>query len=202
MGIPVLILGRSGSGKSRGIKNLDCGVIKVIEKELPFKNNFKTLTTSDYGKIAQALMQAKKNSIVIDDAGYLLTDEFMRRGQEKGFDKFTELAQNFYNFINFITLQLPREKIVYLNMHESENEVTGEVKPKTIGKLLDEKVCVEGLFTIVLRCIEHQYYTNNSGCAKSPEGMFDEEKIENDLSIVDNAIREYYNLQGGKENDN
>lgn len=202
MGIPVLILGRSGSGKSRGIKNLDCGVIKVIEKELPFKNNFKTLTTSDYGKIVQALMQAKKNSIVIDDAGYLLTDEFMRRGQEKGFDKFTELAQNFYNFINFITLQLPREKIVYLNMHESENEVTGEVKPKTIGKLLDEKVCVEGLFTIVLRCIEHQYYTNNSGCAKSPEGMFDEEKIENDLSIVDNAIREYYNLQGGKENDN
>ena len=202
MGIPVLILGRSGSGKSRGIKNLDCGVIKVIEKELPFKNNFKTLTTSDYGKIMQALMQAKKNSIVIDDAGYLLTDEFMRRGQEKGFDKFTELAQNFYNFINFITLQLPRKKIVYLNMHESENEVTGEVKPKTIGKLLDEKVCVEGLFTIVLRCIEHQYYTNNSGCAKSPEGMFDEEKIENDLSIVDNAIREYYNLQGGKENDN
>ena len=202
MGIPVLILGRSGSGKSRGIKNLDCGVIKIIEKELPFKNNFKTLTTSDYGKIAQALMQAKKNSIVIDDAGYLLTDEFMRRGQEKGFDKFTELAQNFYNFINFITLQLPREKIVYLNMHESENEVTGEVKPKTIGKLLDEKVCVEGLFTIVLRCIEHQYYTNNSGCAKSPEGMFNEEKIENDLSLVDKAIREYYNLQGGNENDN
>ena len=202
MGIPVLILGRSGSGKSRGIKNLDCGVIKVIEKELPFKNNFKTLTTSDYGKISQALMQAKKNSIVIDDAGYLLTDEFMRRSQEKGFDKFTELAQNFYNFINFITLQLPREKIVYLNMHESENEVTGEVKPKTIGKLLDEKVCVEGLFTIVLRCIEHQYCTNNSGCAKSPEGMFNEEKIENDLSIVDKAIREYYNLQGGNENDN
>ena len=201
MGIPVLVLGRSGAGKSRSIKNLDCGVVKVIEKELPFRNNLKTVTTSDYGKISQILLASKKNSIVIDDAGYLLTDEFMRRVTEKGYDKFTELANNFYNLIQFITLQLPRERIVYLFMHEDENDITGAVKPKTIGKLLDEKVCVEGLFTIVLRCIDHQFYTNNSGCAKSPEEMFDTEVIENDLALVDQKIREYYNLKGEQNND-
>jgi len=201
MGIPVLVLGRSGSGKSRSIKDLDCGIIKVIEKELPFRNNFKTVTTADYTKIIQILMGSKKDSIVIDDAGYLLTDEFMRRATEKGYDKFTELANNFYNLIQFITTRLPREKIVYLLMHEDENEITGQVKPKTIGKLLDEKVCVEGMFTIVLRCIEHKFYTNNSGCAKSPEEMFGTEEIDNDLSLVDKAIRDYYNLEGGKEND-
>lgn len=201
MGIPVLVLGRSGSGKSRSIKNLDCGVVKVIEKELPFRNNLKTATTSDYNKICQILLASKKSSVVIDDAGYLLTDEFMRRAQEKGYDKFTELANNFYNLIQFITLQLPRDRIVYLMMHEDENEITGAVKPKTIGKLLDEKVCVEGLFTIVIRCIDHQFYTNNSGCAKSPEEMFDTEIIENDLALVDQKIREYYNLKGEQNND-
>lgn len=200
MGIPVLVLGRSGSGKSRAIKNLDCGIIKVIEKELPFKNNIKTITTSDYVKICQVLLQSKKDSVVIDDAGYLLTDEFMRRATEKGYDKFTELANNFYNLVQFITLKLPREKIVYLNMHEDENEITGQVKPKTIGKLLDEKVCVEGMFTIVIRCVDHKFYTNNSGCAKSPEEMFATEEIDNDLNMVDKAIRDYYNL-GGNEND-
>lgn len=200
MGIPVLILGRSGSGKSRSIKNLDCGVVKVIEKELPFKNNIKTATTSDYSTILPILLGSKKDSIVIDDAGYLLTDEFMRRATEKGYDKFTELANNFYALIQFITLKLPRERIVYLMMHEDENEITGQVKPKTIGKLLDEKVCVEGLFTIVIRCVDHKFYTNNSGCAKSPEEMFTMDEIENDLSLVDKAIREYYNL-GGNNND-
>ena len=201
MGIPVLVLGRSGSGKSRSIKNLDCGIIKVIEKELPFRNNFKTVTTSDYTKIIQILMGSKKDSVVLDDAGYLLTDEFMRRATEKGYDKFTELANNFYNLIQFITVRLPREKIVYLLMHEDENEITGVVKPKTIGKLLDEKVCVEGMFTIVLRCIDHKFYTNNSGCAKSPEEMFTTEEIDNDLQLIDKAIRDYYNLEGGEEND-
>lgn len=202
MGVPVLILGRSGSGKSRSIKNFksdEIGVIKCIEKELPFRNNLKTLNTSDYSQIKGALLKGKALSYVIDDAGYLLTDEFMRRASEKGYDKFTELASNFYELINFITRQLPREKIVYIVMHEDENEITGVVKPKTIGKLLDEKVCVEGMFTIVLRCVEHKFITNGSGCAKTPEEMFLEEEIENDLKLVDTTIRDYYNI-GGNEN--
>lgn len=207
MGIPVLIIGKSGTGKSRSLKTFkpeEIGVIKAIEKELPFRNDFKTITTNDYGTINSVLLKSKTNSIVIDDAGYLLTGEFMRRAKEVGYNKFTELANHFYDLITFITTQLPREKIVYLIMHEDENEVTGECKPKTIGKLLDEKVCLEGMFTIVLRCLnedgKHIFKTNNSGCAKSPEEMFDE-TIENDLKFVDTSIREYYNLGGGKQDE-
>lgn len=207
MGIPVLIIGKSGTGKSRSLKTFkpeEIGVIKAIEKELPFRNDFKTITTNDYGTINSVLLKSKTNSIVVDDAGYLLTGEFMRRAKEVGYNKFTELANHFYDLITFITTQLPREKIVYLIMHEDENEVTGECKPKTIGKLLDEKVCLEGMFTIVLRCLnedgKHIFKTNNSGCAKSPEEMFDE-TIENDLKFVDTSIREYYNLGGGKQDE-
>lgn len=194
MGVPVLVLGKSGSGKSRSIKNLtNVGLIKVIEKELPFKNDLKFVQSSDYATIKQVLLKAQANSIVIDDAGYLLTNEYLF-SSTKGYDKFTDIAVNFYDLIRFIVSQLPRERIVYLMMHEDEDPTTGQVKPKTIGKLLDEKVCVEGLFTIVLRCIDHQFYTNASGCAKSPEDMFETQTIENDLSIVDATIRSYYGL--------
>ena len=200
MAFPVLVLGRSGSGKSRSLKNFkpeELGVIKVIEKEFPFKTELRSLTTADYGTIKSVLLKAQTPSIVIDDAGYLLTDEFMRRSDERGYDKFTELANNFYDLVKFIQTQLPKDKIVYLIMHEQENDITGEIKPKTIGKLLDEKVCVEGLFTIVVRCIDKKFYVNNSGCAKSPEDMFETDEIENDLKVVDETIRNYYNL-GGK----
>ena len=195
MAFPVLIIGRSGSGKSRSLKNFkpeELGVIKVIEKEFPFRSELKSVQTSDYPTVKGVLLKAQAQSIVIDDAGYLLTDEFMNRSAEKGFDKFTELANNFYDLVKFVQLQLPKEKIVYFIMHENENDVTGEVKPKTIGKLLDEKVCVEGLFTVVIRCVDHKFYVNNSGCAKSPEDMFESDEIENDLKLVDTAIREYY----------
>lgn len=195
MAFPVLIIGRSGSGKSRSLKNFkpeELGVIKVIEKEFPFRSELKSVQTSDYATVKAILLKAQAPSVVIDDAGYLLTDEFMTRSSEKGYDKFTELANNFYDLVKFVQLQLPKEKIVYFIMHENENDVTGEVKPKTIGKLLDEKVCVEGLFTVVIRCVDHKFYVNNSGCAKSPEDMFETDEIENDLKIVDEKIREYY----------
>lgn len=201
MGIPVLVMGRSGSGKSRSLKKFDpseIGVIKAIEKELPFRNSFSTFTTSNYSQIKTLLLKGKVLSYAIDDAGYLLTDEYIRRTAEKGYDKFNELASNFYDLWQFITTQLPRDKIVYIMMHEDENEITGVIKPKTIGKMLDEKVCVEGLFTIVLRCIddngEHKFITNGRG-AKSPEEMFDNVEIENDLKYVDDRIREFYNLK-------
>lgn len=195
MGMPILVLGRSGAGKSRAIKNLSgAGIIKVVNKELPFKYDGGTLFTTDYATIKGALLKGKSNSYVIDDAGYLLTDEFIRRSNEKGYDKFTEMGAKFYDLVQFILTQLPREKVVYIIMHEEENEITGVVKPKTIGKLLDEKINIEGMFTIVIRCIDHQFYTNNSGCAKSPEDMFEEEVIENDLSLVDKKVRDFYGL--------
>lgn len=195
MGVPVLILGKSGSGKSRSIKGLaNIGLIKVIEKELPFRNNLGFITTSNYDVIKQALLKSQTKSIVIDDAGYLLTNEYLF-SSTKGYDKFTDIAVNFYELIRFITTTVPKDKIVYITMHEDEDNVTGQVKPKTIGKLLDEKVCVEGLFTIVLRCVDHMFYTNGSGCAKSPEDMFETQTIENNLAIVDQKIREYYNME-------
>ena len=202
MGIPVLIIGKSGSGKSRSLKNFSkeqIGIIKVVQKELPFKNNLPSIVSKNYSEIKSILMKSKANSLFIDDAGYLLTSEFMNKRDEKGYDKFNTLAFNYYDLIEFIQNSLPREKIVYLVMHEDENDITGEVKPKTIGKLLDEKVCVEGLFTIVIRCVNesgmHKFYVNNNGCAKTPEDMFEYDEVENDLKLIDDTIREYWNLK-------
>ena len=101
---------------------------------------------------------------------------------------------------------MPADKIVYFMMHEDKNDF-GDIKPKTIGKLLDEKVCLEGLFTIVLRCMtngqgQHVFTTQTNGLdvAKSPMGLFDSIEIDNDLKAVDTAIREYYNIkQEGKK---
>lgn len=211
MGMPVLIIGKSGSGKSASLRNFkkgELGLIKVIEKPLPFKNEFKPISTDNYNKIKGVLKKAKTNSIVIDDASYLLTNAFMHgQGSNKGsaiFDFYAQLATNFWDLINTIMNDLPEEKIVYLVMHEDKNE-NGDIKPKTIGKMLDEKVCVEGMFTIVLRSMRNEngyiFRTQTTGLdvAKTPIGMFDSEEIENDLKEVDKAIREYYNLEPKKE---
>ena len=133
MGVPVLILGKSGSGKSRSIKGLaNVGLIKVIEKELPFRNNLGFITTSNYDVIKQALLKSQTKSIVIDDAGYLLTNEYLF-SSTKGYDKFTDIAVNFYELIRFITTTVPKDKIVYITMHEDEDKklIISEMK-KTI----------------------------------------------------------------------
>jgi hypothetical protein len=206
MAIPVLILGKSGSGKSASMRNFkagELGVINVMGKPLPFKNSFTPANSTDYGKIMAVLNGAKVHSIAIDDAGYLITNEFMTRHSTTGkgnavFELYNDLADNFYSLIRFIVEKLPEGKIVYLMMHEEKNDF-GDVKPKTIGKLLDEKVCLEGMFTIVLRAAingqgKHVFATQSSGfdVAKSPMGMFNEIEIDNDLKAVDVAIREYY----------
>lgn len=206
MGLPVLIIGKSGSGKSASLRNFnkqDIGIINVLGKSMPFKNDFQYIITDSYAKIKQALISAKVNNLIIDDAGYLITGEFMRRAKEKGYEKFTELANNFYELITMIQHDLPEERIVYMIMHEDEND-QGVVKPKTIGKLLDEKICVEGLFTIVLRAMKNEnkyiFRTQSNGfdIAKTPMGMFDGDEIENDLQVVTQKIREYYNMEGNK----
>jgi len=208
MGLPVLVYGNSGTGKStsyRAFNEKELGIINVLGKQLPFKNNFKTFTSSDYPTIKQALLKSTVNTMVIDDAGYLLTSQFMAgHAGGKGnaiFDLYNQIGDNFWDLIRFVQLQLPAEKIVYIFMHEDKNDM-GDIKPKTIGRMLDEKVCVEGLFTIVLRSFkeEGKYYfrTQSSGfdVSKSPIDMFNNEKIDNDLKQVDNVIREYYNLGG------
>ena len=199
MALPVLIIGKSGSGKSASLRNFtknEVGIINVLGKPLPFKNNLNKIKTDDYKQVKSALTKSKVNTLIIDDGGYLITNEFMRRSNEKGFQKFTDLGNNFFSLIRFIETEVSDDKIVYIMMHEDANEL--EVKPKTIGKLLDEKVCIEGMFTIVLRAMlkdgDHIFKTQSNGydVAKSPMGMFNGEEIENDLAKVTEIIRNYY----------
>lgn len=212
MGIPVLIIGKSGTGKSTSLRNMpaDTGIINVIGKPLPFKTKIKPVQYTDYNTIKYVLDKAKGIRFVVDDAGYLITDEFMRgHGKSQSgssvFDLYNNIADHFYDLIRFIATNLAEDKIVYIMMHEDQSETFGTVKPKTIGKLLDDKVCVEGMFTIVLRsmCDGGRYYfrtqTDGSDVAKSPIGMFDDKEIDNDLAVVDKAIRKYYETDKVKE---
>lgn len=209
----VLILGRSGTGKSTSMRNFkdeELAVVNVVGKELPFRSELQSVVnTADYDIIKKKILGTTKKSIVIDDAGYLITKQFMDNHSTVGggnavFQLYNDMADKFWMLIDFIKNKLPADKIVYIIMHEDYDE-RGGVKPKTIGKLLDEKVCIEGLFTIVLRsCIndgQYQFCTKNQGsdATKSPMGMFDEEYIDNDLALIDKRIRDYYNMNKKEE---
>ena len=212
MAIPVLIIGKSGCGKSTSLRNCtdneEWNLINVLGKPLPFKGKVPQVVTDDYSIVMKCIAGSKANSIVIDDAGYLITNYFMRNHSSKGqgnaiFSMYNTLADNFWNLVEFIK-KLPDEKIVYIIMHEDTDDF-GNIKPKTIGKLLDEKICLEGMFTIVLRGIQengkHLFVTQADGGAvsKSPMGMFENLEIDNDLLYVDAKIREYYELEESEE---
>jgi hypothetical protein len=203
MAIPVLILGQSGTGKSYSMKNFkedEICLISVQKSLLPFRKKFtETVVTDSYTKIIETIKGTDKKVIVIDDTQYLMCNEFMRRATEKGFDKFTEIAQNFWSLVVQEVNNLGDDVIVYLLCHTSTDE-NGVEKMKTIGKLVDEKITPEGLFTIVLKTAvsDGQYYfiTQNNGkdTVKSPEEMFSTYAINNDLKYVDEKIRNYYEL--------
>jgi len=203
MGIPVMIFGESGSGKSTSLRNFKAGevsVINVSKKPMPFKNSGITMVnTCDYQQITGLLLKSQNKSIVIDDATYLLVGEFMRTAKTAGFQKFTDMALNFYGLVQLVIDKLPPEKIVYFLGHV-ERDANGNEKFKTIGKLLDEKVTLEGLFTIVLKTevSDRQYkfvtQTNGMDTVKSPMGMFEHLQIDNDLQFVDKKIREFYGI--------
>lgn len=201
MAVLVMVYGHSGSGKSASLRNFDpeqVAVINVLGKPLPFRSNMKTYITNDYGKIDAAIHITKRKSIVIDDATYLMTGEFMRNAKVAGYQKFTDMAANF-NTLLMRAKELPDDVVVYFFGH-SERDGDGGEKFKTIGKLLDEKVCVEGYFTIVLKTVvqdgRYLFSTRNDGMdtVKTPLGMFNDALIENDLAAVDKTIREYYNI--------
>lgn len=213
MGIGVLIIGKSGSGKSTSLRNFksdEVGIINVISKPLPFKNvnGLKTVDTDNYADVKKVIEGSKTPSIVIDDAGYLITNQFMRKHSNTGggnavYNLYNEIADSFWNLTEQIK-KLPNNKIVYILMHEDKNDF-GDIKPKTIGKLIDDKVCLEGLFAIVLRAkkVDKNYYfftqATDGDVAKSPIGMFDELYIENDLKVVDDKIREFYGITNKEE---
>lgn len=206
--VPVLLIGKSGSGKSASLRNFkkdEIAIANVLGKPLPFKNDLNAPKVDDYNIILKAIQTTDKKVIVIDDANYLITNEFMNKSSVKGFDKYNEMGNNFFNLINGIK-NVDGGKTVYLIMHEDTDE-EGNVKPKTIGKLLDDKVNIQGMFTICIRAMyDNGNYifrlkTNGQDCVKTPIGLFEEEQIENDLKLVDEKIREYYELDKEEKKD-
>ncbi len=217
MSLPVLIFGRSGSGKTYSLKGFrpnEVGILSVEKGRLPFKSDLKVVKVKEfrdsqhspaqanaakYTWLTNAIKAAKTKALVIDDSQYLMAGEFFDRAMERGYDKYTEIGSNFRELVHMINRLPEEDKIVYF-LHHSEEDVEGREKVKTIGKMLDEKLCVEGCFDIVLYCQDHKFFTQGNGqsSAKSPEGMFELE-IPNDLKAVDTAIREYYGLARNKE---
>ena len=204
MGIPVLILGESGSGKTYSLKNFDpaeVGIFSVRKGTLPFPEgrNFKIAKNADYQMIYKVLQNPTLKTYVVDDSQFLMVNEFFRKANDTGYQKYTSIGKNFSDLFEFIAYHVPDDVIVYFIMHEDSNDY-GETKLRTIGKLLNDKVCIEGMCTVVLRCViengQHFFLTQGTGTdiSKSPEGLFDELKIPNDLKAVDSAIREYWNI--------
>lgn len=202
MGIPVLILGESGTGKSASLRNFepdDVSIFNVAAKPLPFRKKLPIKSTSDYNTICQGIAQSQKKAFVIDDSQYLLCFESFAKAKEIGYGKFTDMALHFYNLVQFVIRQMPPDVIVYFLHHTETDGNTGKVKAKTMGKMLDNQLTLEGLFSIVLMAYtdgkKHTFITQSDGftTAKSPMEMFPVE-IDNDLKAVDQAIREYYEL--------
>ena len=219
MGIPVAIIGESGSGKTFSIKGLDpkeVGVFLCEKNRLPFQKKFNTykvrnMKREENGRIVivrqseviQTILRNPKEPkkiYVIDDSQYIMANEFFDRASEAGYQKYTDIGSHFRDLVHLVNNELPDDVIVYFLHHSETDMSTGKSKAKTIGKMLDEKLTLEGCFDIVLYAKkdghEHYFQTQSDGTntAKSPENMF-EEKIPNDLALVDARIREYYELE-------
>lgn len=206
MGVPVIIYGKSGSGKTRSLKNFDedeIFYVNVERKLLPFRKKFRyTAKTEDINKIKEQLSKMPTRIAVIDDSTYLMINKFMKKHGEgmKGnavYDLYNQIADSIWQIFEHIKNNLPEDVIVYVIMHEDSNDY-GEIRIRTIGKLLDNKVMPEGIVTICIRCLSkegrHFFSTETDGndITKTPEEMFEQPEIPNDLKFVDNAIREYY----------
>lgn len=202
MGMPILILGESGTGKTTSLRNFKEGEIAIVNvtgKPLPFRGSFEMLkNTTDAQEIMRFMRETKAKAIIIDDCQYIMSFQYMRRIKENGWDKFNELQSDFFNIIDAVP-GLPDDVVVYFLSH-LETKDDGRQKIKTIGKMLDEKITIEGMFTTVLKTYvaDGKYYflTQNSGndTVKSPLGMFSDLAIDNDLKYVDEKIRNYYRL--------
>ena len=205
----ILIMGESGTGKSTSIRNCDPAITAIINpvgKPLPFRGakHFETLngvtSADEICNFMKAQAKSGKKIIVVDDFQYILAIPYMNRIKETGWDKYNDFGSNYFNIID-VCSELPEDVCVYYLTH-CETLENGLTTVKLIGKLLREKITVEGLFTIVLKTgvSEGKYYffTQNNGkdTVKSPLGMFDAFSIENDLNYVDAKIRNYYEIAG------
>ena len=206
MGNLVMVLGKSGSGKSTSLRNFSpdaVGVFSVAGKRLPFRSELPVVQHADYTRIADVMAANRRRAYVIDDATYLMQFDNFARAKETGYGKFTDMAVAFQQLLRSASWT-DEDTNVYFLMHPDLDE-QGREKPKTIGRMLDEKLCVEGLFPIVIdaRVIQgddgrpkHVFVTENDGTnlAKAPEGMLPP-VMENDLAKVDRLIREYWGMR-------
>lgn len=212
----ILVIGESGSGKSTSIRNLDSSetfVINVLDKPLPFRSASEKYirktkgssgnyySTDDYNNILMTINHAnnpenKITNVIIDDFQYIMANEFMRRATERGYHKFTEIAQHAWQIIEACSKS--REDMFFFILSHSEEDNSGKMKCKTIGKMLDDKITIEGMFTTVLHSIvtdgKYKFLTQNDGShiAKSPMGMFENSFIDNDLNFVKTKMIDYY----------
>ena len=201
MAVKVLVIGESGAGKSASLRNFsenEVAIFNVSEKPLPFRKKLPMMKTSDMKMIAQAIKQNDKNCYVVDDAGLAMTFYLFGKVNDKGYEKFTQVAKNFYDMVQAVD-DCSDDTIVYFLMHTERSEDGSRVKAKTAGKMIDSQLTLESLFTIVLNCVTdgktHKFITQSDGVttAKSPMDMFPME-MDKDLKAVDTAIREYYGL--------
>ena len=207
MGFCALILGASGTGKSTSLRNFkkgEIGVLNVASKPLPFRGKLDIANTSDYEAIKSTLMKNTFNAYAIDDSQYLMAFEDWSRAYEKGFDKYVQMAVNFRLLLDTVINGTSNDTIVYL-LHHPEYDEFGHMKAKTVGKMLDQRLGIEGMVPITLLAQtdgEHyKFVTNGQPPAKTPMGMFADKEIDNDLKAVDKVIREYWELKplkGGK----
>ena len=203
MGEAIIVYGKSGSGKSRSLLNFgedEIFLVNTIGKRLPFAKRFKYELKSDSIDTIKTKLKAMPcKTAVIDDAGYLMTNTFMRsHGKGDQFALYNQIGDTMWGLLRCIKLDLPDDVLVYLMLHE-ESDDFGNTKLRTIGKLLDQKVCLEGMVTICLHCVakgkDHVFVTNSDGLGieKSPEGMLEYEEP-NDLKAIDDKIREFWNI--------
>lgn len=210
MGVSVLVLGHSGSGKSTSLRNFEAdeiGIFNVAGKPLPFRKKLPKLDHAAYNQIHQGLQSNKLRAYVIDDANYLMAFQNFHMAKQPGYGKFTDMAVNFEGLLEAAN-KTNGDTIVYFFMHPDYDE-TGRMKPKSIGKMLDNQLTIEGMFPIVLLAENgedgYRFVTKSDGTnpVKAPMGMFEEAVIDNDLKAVDDAIREYYGMaplsDGGEE---
>lgn len=212
----ILIIGASGTGKSTSLRNLDpksTFIINVLNKPLPFKNYKKLYTeytkdnpkgnyfcSDNYMHVLRCIDKVNKDrsdikTLVVDDIQYILINAFMRRSKERGFDKYTELANEYWQIM--VALNNCRDDLLTVALSHNEIDQNGRSKIKTVGKLLDEKIAIEGMFTTVLQSVivdtEYKFQTqaDEYSTAKSPMGMFEDKYIENDLILVREAMDNY-----------
>lgn len=202
MGVLVMVVGKSGSGKSTSLRNFEDGeaaIFNVAGKPLPFRKRLAKADRCGYKSIEASLRANKLRAYVVDDSTYLMQFSNFAKAKESGYGKFVDMAVEFERLLE-AAMDTNDDTVVYF-LHHPDVDERGNVKPKSIGRMLDEKLCIEGLFPIVIACEvrdgRHVFSVepDERGIAKAPMDMFESAVFDNDLKAVDAAIRGYWGMK-------